>query len=64
MDYKYTIVYRLEAISNSNLDEDKVVYQDEALRIIVVLTSDVNSHCLSIDRIGVCQFIVAWDVRR
>ncbi len=58
MDYKYTIVYRLEAISNSNLDEDKVVYQDEALRIIVVLTSDVNSHCLSIDRELACASLL------
>ncbi|MDZ7759477.1 MAG: hypothetical protein U5L00_04375 [Desulfovermiculus sp.] len=54
MDYKYTVVYRLEGISNSNLDEDKTVYQDEDLGISVVLTSDVNRHCLSIDRGMAC----------
>lgn len=50
MDYKYTVVYRLEGISNSNLDEDKIVYQNEDSGITVVLTSDVNRHCLIIDR--------------
>jgi hypothetical protein len=49
MKYKYTVVYRLEGISNSNLDEDTTVYQDEGLGITVILTSDVNRHCLSID---------------
>jgi hypothetical protein len=50
MEYKHTVVYRLEGISSSNLDEDKLVFQDEDLGITVVLTSDVNRHCLSIDR--------------
>ncbi len=58
MDYKYTVVYRLEGISNSNLDEDKLVYQDENLGITVVLTSDVNRHCLSIDRGLACASLL------
>lgn len=49
MDYNYTIVYRFEGISPSNLDEDKIVYQNDSLGITVVLTSDVNRHCLVID---------------
>lgn len=58
MDYKYTVVYRLESISNSNLDEDKIVYQDENIGITVVLTSDVNRHCLSIDRGLACASLL------
>jgi len=58
MHYKYTVVYRFEGISNSNLDEDKIVYQDENLGITVVLTSDVNRHCLSIDRGLACASLL------
>lgn len=58
MDYKYTVAYRLEGISTSNLDEDKLLYQDEDLGIAVVLTSDVNRHCLSIDRGLACASLL------
>ena len=58
MDYKYTILYRFEGISHSNLDEDKVVYQDDELGIAVVLTSDVNRHCLNIDRGIACASLL------
>lgn len=58
MEYRYTVVYRLEGISNNNLDEDKTVYQDEDIGIAVVLTSDVNRHCLSIDRGLACAILL------
>lgn len=58
MDYKYTIVYRFEGISHNNLDEDKIVYQDDDLGITVVLTSDVNRHCLNIDRGSACASLL------
>lgn len=58
MDYKYIIVYRFEGISHNNLDEDKIVYQDNELGITVVLTSDVNRHCLNIDRGLVCASLL------
>jgi hypothetical protein len=50
MNYKYTNIYRFEGISHSNLDKDKIIFQDDVLGLTVVLTSDVNHHCLNIDR--------------
>jgi len=58
MNYKYTVVYRLEGISNRNLDEGKTVYQNEGLGITVILTNDVNRHCLSIDRGLACASLL------
>ncbi len=58
MEYKYTIIYRFEGISQNNLDEDKIVYQDDDLGITVVLTSDVNRHCLNIDRGLACASLL------
>lgn len=58
MDYKYIVIYRLEGVSNNNFDEDKTVYQDELLGITVVLTSDVNRYCLSIDRGLACSSLL------
>lgn len=58
MDYKYTIIYRFEGISHNNLDEDKIVYHDDDLGITVVLTSDVNRHCLNIDRGLACASLL------
>ena len=49
MDYIYTIIYRFEGISDNNLVEDKIVYQDDALDITVLLTNDINRHCLNLD---------------
>lgn len=49
MDYNYTVIYRFEGISGNNLDEDKIVYQDDSLGISVALTNDVNRHCLILD---------------
>ncbi|WP_169709590.1 hypothetical protein [Deferrisoma camini] len=49
MDYKYIVIYRFEGISPSNLDEDKPVYQDDERGINVILTADINRHCLLID---------------
>lgn len=58
MDYKYTILYRFEGISNSNLDADKLVYQDDKFGVSVVLTADVNRHCLNIDREMACASLL------
>lgn len=49
MDYYYTIIYRFEGISDSNLVEDKIVYQDDTNGITVLLTNDINRHCFKID---------------
>ena len=49
MNYIYTIIYRFEGISDSNPIEDKIVYQDDALGITVLLTNDINRHCLQLD---------------
>lgn len=49
MDYKYTVIYRFEGISSSNLDEDKIVYKNDGCGIVAILTADVNKYCLSID---------------
>lgn len=49
MDYIYTIIYRFEGISDNNLVEDKIVYQKDAFGISVLLTNDINRHCLNID---------------
>lgn len=49
MDYIYKNIYRFEGVSGNNLDEDKIVYQDYAHGIIVLLTKDINSHCLNLD---------------
>lgn len=49
MDYNYTIIYRFEGVSENNLDKDKTVYQDDSLGITVVLTKDINRHCLTLD---------------
>ncbi len=58
MNYKYTIIYRFEGISYNNLEEDKIVYQNEDLGITVVLTFDVNRHCLNIDRGLACASLL------
>ncbi len=58
MDYKYTIIYRFECISHNALDEDKILYQDDDLGITVILTSDVNRHCLNIDRGLACASLL------
>ncbi len=58
MNYKYTVVYRFEGISNSNLDEGKTVYQNEGLGITFILTNDVNRYCLSIDRGLACASLL------
>ena len=42
MNYEYIIIYRFEGISESNLDEDKIIYQDDSQGINVVLTKDVR----------------------
>ena len=49
MDYIYTIIYYLEGISDNNLDEDKIVYQDDVHGITVILTNDINRHCQNLD---------------
>jgi hypothetical protein len=49
MDYIYTIIYRFEGISDNNLVEDRIVYQDAVFGITVLLTNDINRHCLNID---------------
>ena len=58
MKYKYTTIYRFEGISHNNLDEDKIVYQNDDIGITVVLTSDVNRHCLNIDRGLACASLL------
>lgn len=47
--YKYLVIYRFESISDNNLDEDKIVYQDDSLDTNAILTKDVNHHCLILD---------------
>jgi len=49
MDYIYINIYRFEGISGNNLDEDKILYQDDARGITVLLTNDINRHCLKLD---------------
>lgn len=49
MEYKYTIIYRFEGIAGSNFDNDKILYQNTSQGITVVLTNDVNRHCLVLD---------------
>lgn len=49
MKYRYIVIYRVEGISSSNLDKDKVLFQDTEHGFKVILTSDVNQHCDIID---------------
>jgi len=49
MDYNYIVIYRFEGISDNNLDEDKTVYENETNGIAVILSKDINRHCLKID---------------
>lgn len=49
MDYFYTVIYQLEGVSDKNLVEDKIVYQDAMRGTTVLLTRDINRHCLNID---------------
>ena len=58
MNYIYTIIYRFEGISDTNLVEDKVVYQDDVLGINVLLTKDINRHCLNIDTGLACASLI------
>lgn len=58
MDYIYTIIYRFEGISNTNLVEDKIVYQDDVLGITVILTNDINHHCLHLDNGLACASLI------
>ncbi len=58
MDYTYTVIYRLEAISATNLEKDVVVYENGSLGVKVLLTSDVNRHCLTLDRGLACASLL------
>ena len=49
MKYIYTVIYRFEGITDNDLSEDKTVYEDETLGIIVLLTNEINRHCLNLD---------------
>lgn len=49
MRYVYINIYRFEGISGNELDEDKVVYQDNSRGITVHLTNNINSHRLNLD---------------
>jgi len=49
MDYKHIVIYRLEGISDNNLDSDKTVYEDDTKGVSVILSKDVNRHCLMLD---------------
>ena len=49
MDYKHIVIYRLEGISDNNLDSDKTIYEDDTKGISIILSKDVNRHCLALD---------------
>ena len=49
MEYIYINIYRFEGISGHDLEKDKIVYQDNANGITVLLTNNVNRHCLKLD---------------
>lgn len=49
MNYRYIVIYRVEGISSSNLENDKVLFQDTEHGVTVILTSDINRHCDIID---------------
>lgn len=54
MEYVYTSIYRFEGISDSNLDDDKVIYESEDNKVTVIITKDLNKHCHIIDIGVVC----------
>ena len=58
MDYTYTVIYRFEGISATNLEEDMIVYEDDSLGVAVILTNDVNHHCHIIDRGLACASLL------
>ncbi len=58
MNYIYTIIYRFEGISDTNLVEDKVVCKDDVIGITVLLTKDINRHCIYIDTGLACAGLI------
>lgn len=58
MDYIYTIIYQFEGISDNNFVGDRIVYQDAELGITVLLTNDINRHCLNIDKGLACASLL------
>jgi len=58
MNYIYTIIYRFEGISDTNLVEDKVVCKDDVIGITVLLTKDINRHCIHIDTGLACAGLI------
>lgn len=58
MDYTYTVIYRFEGIAATNLEEDMIVYEDDSLGVTVILTNDVNRHCLILDRGLACASLL------
>lgn len=58
MDYTYSIIYRFEGIAATNLENDITVYEDDSLGVEVTLTSDVNRHCLVLDRGLACASLL------
>jgi hypothetical protein len=58
MDFVYITVYRFEGISLADLDADKLIYEDVSQRVSVLITADVNRHCLQIDQGAACAGLI------